>query len=623
MKIIREILTIATCLFFGIALSAQTPDCSVLDTMPHPRLLLSSQGMDALREQTVNPRSEAFAKLHTAQIDKAREYVSEGLTVRYAFDASGKRILTESRKALSRVFACAYAYRMTGERIFLDYARKVLSDVCGFPNWNPSHFLDTAEMGLAVAIGYDWLYDELSPSERSLLEETLIKFNLEPSLEPSADKWAEGTTNWNQVCHACCTAAAMAVYEHCPQTASKVIARAVRANAHAVDVIYSPDGVYPEGAGYWDYGTNFQILFNTLLTRAFGSDFGISSLSGFPKTAKFFMYSQGNVGKRFDYADTKSFAFTFRQAWYFADRFSDPGSLYLDLKEIASGRPLDMSERLSPLFLIYASRYDGTPVEQPSEKVYYGKSTIPIAVVRTGWEKNDIYLGIKGGRADYSHSHMDVGSFVYEAGGVRWASESHVKGGYPAIEKHLKPKGVSLFSYKPTSWRWKVFTYRPQEHNTLIINEKLHIPSGEGIFTEIIDEPLRKGAVIDITAVLGEDVASAVRTIEIVNDEYLRITDVITASDLGPVDVRFNIMSDANSMATKEGVILTSGNSVAILSASGAKVRYQTWSVNPADYPNDVNSYLSLEDGTSLCGYLYTVPSGKTRTVVTTLRVQQ
>ena len=82
-------------------------------------------------------------------------------------------------------------------------------------------------------------------------------------------------------------------------------------------------------------------------------------------------------------------------------------------------------------------------------------------------------------------------------------------------------------------------------------------------------------------------------------------------------------MSDANSMATKEGVIMTSGNSVAILSASGAKVRYQTWSVNPADYPNDVNSYLSLEDGTSLCGYLYTVPSGKTRTVVTTLRVQQ
>ncbi|MGN0189870.1 MAG: heparinase II/III family protein, partial [Candidatus Cryptobacteroides sp.] len=317
---------------------------------------------------------------------------------------------------------------------------------------------------------------------------------------------------------------------------------------------------------------------------------------------------------------TKSFAFTFRQAWYFADRFSDPGSLFLDLKEIESGKPLDMTERLSPLFLIYASRYDGAPVEQPSDKVYYGKSEIPIVVARTGWDKDDIYLGIKGGRADYSHSHMDVGSFVYEADGVRWASESHIKGGYPVIEKQLKPKGVSLFSYRQTSWRWKVFSYRPQEHSTLIINDKLHIPSGEGIFTEIIDEPGRKGAVIDITAPLGQDVDSAVRTIEIVDDEYLRITDVITASDLGPVDVRFNIMSDAYSMATKEGVILTSGNSAAFLSATGAKVRYQTWSANPTDYPNDVNSYLSLEDGTSICGYVYTVPSGKTRTVVTTLR---
>ena len=80
MKIIREILTIAAFLLCGIALWAQTPDCSVLDTMPHPRLLLSSQEMDALREQTVHPRSEAFARLHAAQIGKAREYVSEGLS---------------------------------------------------------------------------------------------------------------------------------------------------------------------------------------------------------------------------------------------------------------------------------------------------------------------------------------------------------------------------------------------------------------------------------------------------------------------------------------------------------------------------------------------------------------
>jgi hypothetical protein len=31
-----------------------------------------------------------------------------------------------------------------------------------FSDWNPSHFLDVAEMTAALAIGYDWLYEEVS-----------------------------------------------------------------------------------------------------------------------------------------------------------------------------------------------------------------------------------------------------------------------------------------------------------------------------------------------------------------------------------------------------------------------------------------------------------------------------
>ena len=85
----------------------QLPDCSVLADMSHPRLLLSAEEMEELKQQTKHPRSTAFARLHEAQIAIADKYVRENLTIRYKFDASGKRILTESRKALSRIFACA------------------------------------------------------------------------------------------------------------------------------------------------------------------------------------------------------------------------------------------------------------------------------------------------------------------------------------------------------------------------------------------------------------------------------------------------------------------------------------------------------------------------------------
>lgn len=616
MKTTRILSVCCALLYLSAVLCAQ-PD------LTRPRLLFSEGDFDRLKAEVEHPSSKAFASLHHAQMEAAYEFVAENMTVPYKKDASGKRILTQSRRALARIFACSYAYKVSGDRRFLDYAEKVINDVCDFPDWNPTHFLDVAEMGLAVAIGYDWLYDSLSEQTRQKAAQRMYEYNMLTSFEPKFTKWVNADTNWNQVCNAGCTAVALAIYEQHPQEAQQVIQRAITTDTRAVTSIYAPDGLYPEGAGYWDYGTNFQIVLNTLLTRAYGNDMGLSELPGFPNTGRFFMYSQGNVGKRFDYSDTKSFAFTFRQGWYFADRFNDPGCLYLDDKAIreaaAQSKDPDMSERLSPLFVMYASRYKGAPIAQPEQKMFYGGGHIPVVIARTGWEKDDIYLGIKGGKAHYSHGHLDVGSFVYEADGVRWSSESHVKGSYPVIEKLLKKVDGKLFSYGPDAWRWEVFSYRNVDHSTLTVNGKLHNPAASGIFTEIFEQDDRMGATIDLTEVLKPEVAGAVRTVEIVDGSYLRVTDVVTAGRKA-AKVRFNIMSDALSEATQEGVKLSAGGVIKMLSATGVQVKYQTWSADPKDYPNEVNSEITLEDGRSVCGYTYTVPAGKTVTVVTTLR---
>ena len=39
--------------------------------------------------------------------------------------------------------------------------------MAGYDNWNPEHFLDVAEMTMALSIGYDWLYEVLSPKNRA------------------------------------------------------------------------------------------------------------------------------------------------------------------------------------------------------------------------------------------------------------------------------------------------------------------------------------------------------------------------------------------------------------------------------------------------------------------------
>ena len=58
--------------------------------------------------------------------------------------------------------------------------------MCEFPDWNPSHFLDTAEMSNAVGVGYDWLYDYLDEPTRKKVREALITLGLKPGINSRA-----------------------------------------------------------------------------------------------------------------------------------------------------------------------------------------------------------------------------------------------------------------------------------------------------------------------------------------------------------------------------------------------------------------------------------------------------
>lgn len=91
----------------------------------------------------------------------------------YALDVSGRRLLRISREAIVRITSCAYAYRLTGQKRYLDKAEEELNAVCAFKDWNESHFLDVGEMALAVSVGYDWLYDALSSATKTAVEKAL------------------------------------------------------------------------------------------------------------------------------------------------------------------------------------------------------------------------------------------------------------------------------------------------------------------------------------------------------------------------------------------------------------------------------------------------------------------
>lgn len=88
---------------------------------------------------------------------------------------TGKRLLAVSREALKRIYYLSYAYRMTENVKYAERAEKELLSVCDFTDWNPSHYLDVGEMTMAVAIGYDWLYDFLKDDTRKKSDLQLLK----------------------------------------------------------------------------------------------------------------------------------------------------------------------------------------------------------------------------------------------------------------------------------------------------------------------------------------------------------------------------------------------------------------------------------------------------------------
>src|SRR5690606_29812185 len=128
-----------------------------LGQMAHPRIMLFQEDEKAIAQMIQHNRQ--WQKLHQAILTESNHIISLPPVERVQI---GRRLLDKSREALRRIFQLSYAYRMTDEAKYLHRAEKELLAVSNFSDWNPSHFLDVAEMTMAVGIGYDWLFDHLS-----------------------------------------------------------------------------------------------------------------------------------------------------------------------------------------------------------------------------------------------------------------------------------------------------------------------------------------------------------------------------------------------------------------------------------------------------------------------------
>ncbi|MFW6310072.1 MAG: hypothetical protein ACOC1D_03135, partial [Prolixibacteraceae bacterium] len=216
----------------------------------------------------------------------------------------GRRLLGVSREMLYRMNMLGMVYRMEKDPKILDRINEELTAVCHFSDWNPSHFLDVAEMAMAVAFALDWTAGKLPKTTIELAQNALIERGIKPSWPENGNHpgWAYGTNNWNQVCNGGLIAASIAIAEVNPELAAKTIHRALDGLPQSL-AEYGPDGVYPEGSTYWSYGTSFSVVTAAMLESAFGHDFGHFEFPAFKESAVFKKLSVAPSGWYYNFAD--------------------------------------------------------------------------------------------------------------------------------------------------------------------------------------------------------------------------------------------------------------------------------------------------------------------------------
>ncbi|WP_114750613.1 heparinase II/III domain-containing protein [Pleomorphovibrio marinus] len=562
-----------------------------LPVKDHPRILLL-KGEESMIKKNVetDPRWE---NLHTAIMQEAQSIIHEDVLERKQI---GRRLLSVSREALRRIFYLSYAYRMSGEQLFLKRAEEEMLAVSRFSDWNPSHFLDVAEMTMALSIGYDWLFDGLSKASKRTIKDAIVQLGIKPSYDEEYNWFLSATHNWNQVCNAGMLYGALAIYEEEPELAHKTIHRAVETISLAMED-YQPDGAYPEGYGYWAYGTTFNVLFLDAIERIYSTDFGLNEVPGFLETAGFFKNMSGVTGYSFNWGDAGGGRGSITPAMYwFAEKNQEPSLLWVERGQFDRG---DLSRftsnRILPAAMIWGKNFSLDKIPVPERKVWVGQGANPLALMRTSWtDPNAIYLGFKAGSASVNHGHMDIGSFIMEANGVRWAMDFGSQN-YESLES----KGIALFGRTQDAERWSVFRLNNFVHNTLTFDGELQRVDGYAKIDKYGDEENLAFAQSDISTVYKDQVEQFQRGVAIVDQAYVLVRDEINNKS-GKTHMRWNMLTSANVEVSEDGATLTKDGKTLTLRMMGLEnVKWQTYSTTPT------TDYDAPNPGTIMVGFEY------------------
>lgn len=530
----KALAVLLSLLFIKPLLADTTGNRSILSGLDpaHPRLLLKEDRLTELRR--LADRDQILQRYVNDILTQANAYMGAGPL---QYEKIGPRLLHVSRACLDRVYALGLAWRWTARQAFADKAIEQILTVCNFQDWNPSHFLDTAEMSHAVGIGYDWLYHCMDQQTRDQIRMALIAKGLKPALEAYDNNawWVRSEFNWNQVCNGGMIIASLAIADSDPCYAERIIPAAIESLPIALKT-YGPDGAWPEGPGYWGYATSYTAYGIAALVSGLGTDFGLLGTQGLAQSGAFPIYITGPTGLYLNFADCgeRSRRNPMPCLFWLATVYPQ-----MELYAWSEHQVLTRARaRASAGHLIW---YVPHPDRPRLDLDRYFRGPVEVAVFRSSWQDpNALFVGVKAGYNQVNHGHLDLGNFELDALGVRWARD-------------LGSDNYNLPGYwdsKRSGRRWAYYRLRSVSHNVVTLADTDQDPEGAARFIRVQTNGQHPLVVVDLTSAYRAHANSALRGVRLVdNRKAVLIQDELDIKTIA--DLTWGMTTDASIQITQ------------------------------------------------------------------------
>jgi hypothetical protein len=491
----------------------------------HPRLILPDSDLDRLKALI---RDNPLA--HRIYLDLEKESDRLLTTPVSEYKLVGPRLRAQTRRVLDRVSTLALVYRLTLRDAYQKRAVAELRAAANFRDWNPAIFPDTADMAHAFALGYDWLYNSLAPDERAWIRDAIVGKALDPAIPiyQRDNGWPRDHFNANMICNAGMGLGALAIAGDADQQINDKCGAVLRNVFESIPhglATYGVEGSWPEGMAYWESVTRYACAFFSALQTALGNDYGLSAFHGVDRAGRFRIHMTGPSGKVFNFADSTDDIGVSPEMFWMAKRFSMPPYAW------SEQRALERSTHPDAYDLAWFDPNARAPQQQvpvwPLDAIFRG---LDIACFRSAWDDpNALYLAVKGGDNKDPHAHLDLGSFVLDAGGVRWAADPG-------------PDDYDLPGYFGRQ-RWSYYRTRTESHNTLLVDDQNQDLRAEARITRQEFAPDFSWVQIDLSRANTGKVKQWTRRFALAQRQAVLIGDSVRSDQ--PVEVIWGMMTDA------------------------------------------------------------------------------